>query len=107
MPQVMPHTDGVMHQSKRWPRVKHAASLTNPTNYKLLRLARQIAGLTQQELADRAGIDIGLLSRLERGLQGRKTSYETMVRLARALNVSVEELFPVADLESATKGDAA
>ena len=105
MRQVMHHTDGVMHQSKRWPRAKRAASLPTPTNYKLLRLARQIAGWSQQDLAERAGVDIGLISRLERGLRGRRTSYETLVRIARALHVDVEELFPVADV--ATKGDAA
>jgi len=87
--------------------VSSAASLSYTTNYKLLRLARQIAGLTQQELAARAGVDIGLLSRLERGLRGKRTSYETLVRIARVLNVPVEELFPVADVEPATKGDAA
>jgi transcriptional regulator with XRE-family HTH domain len=62
-----------------------------------LRIARKIAGLTQQELADRAGVDPSLISLLESGKREIKTvAYQTVVRLARALGVEPEELFPVA-----------
>lgn len=59
-----------------------------------LRMARQIAGFTQQELAKRAGVDPALISRLERGGR-RRPSYEAIVRISRALNCAPDELFPV------------
>jgi transcriptional regulator with XRE-family HTH domain len=62
-----------------------------------LKVARQIARLTQRELAERAGVDDSLISRLERG-QRPQVSYESAVRIARALNVDPKELFPVPDL---------
>lgn len=60
-----------------------------------LKVARQIAGLTQVELADRAGVDAALISRLEKGGR-RRPSYEAIVRIARALNLNPDQLFPVA-----------
>lgn len=65
-----------------------------------LKKYRRIAGLTQQQLADKAGVDATLISRLERG-ERQTASYETVVRLARALNLEPHELVPV-DFE--TKG---
>jgi transcriptional regulator with XRE-family HTH domain len=62
-----------------------------------LKTARRIARLTQQELAKRAGVDPALICRLEGG-KGRRPSYETIVRIARALNLAPDELFPVADV---------
>jgi len=63
-----------------------------------LKTARRIARLTQQELADRAGCDNSLISHLEAGRRSITTvAYETVVRIARALNVEPEELFPVSD----------
>jgi transcriptional regulator with XRE-family HTH domain len=61
-----------------------------------LRLARKIARLTQAELGRRAGVDPTIISRLEAGKR-ESASYETIVKLARALNVSAEDLFPVPD----------
>lgn len=62
-----------------------------------LRTARKIAGLTQQELAERAGVTDSFISLLESGKREINTvSYETVVRLARALGVEPDELFPVA-----------
>lgn len=63
-----------------------------------LRLARKIARLTQAELGRRAGVDPTIISRLEAGKR-ESASYETIVKLARALNVSPEDLFPVPDDE--------
>jgi transcriptional regulator with XRE-family HTH domain len=60
-----------------------------------LKLARQIAGLTQQELAKRAGVDPALISRLEQGRRVRRPSYEAVVRIARALNLAPDQLFPI------------
>lgn len=59
-----------------------------------LKKYRRIAGLTQQQLADKAGVDKTIVSRLERG-ERRSASYETTVRLARALNLEPDELVHV------------
>jgi transcriptional regulator with XRE-family HTH domain len=59
-----------------------------------LRTARRIARLTQRQLAERAGVDDSLISRLERG-QRQLLRWDSAVRIARALNVTPEELFPV------------
>ena len=55
------------------------------------------AGLTQAELAARAGVTVETVARLERVLRGRSSansnpSLETLVRLANALGVEVAEL---------------
>jgi len=55
---------------------------------------RRIAGLSQQKLADKSGVDIAVISRLERGLK-REPSYQTVIRLARALHLEPEELVPL------------
>lgn len=67
-----------------------------------LKTARQIARLTQQELAKRAGVDASLISRLESGTRSRRPSYEAIVRISRALNVAPDELFPVAGVSQKT-----
>jgi XRE family transcriptional regulator, fatty acid utilization regulator len=64
-----------------------------------LRIARKIAGLTQQELAERAGVTDSFISLIEHGKRDIRTAgYETVVRLARALGVEPEELWPVEPL---------
>jgi transcriptional regulator with XRE-family HTH domain len=68
-----------------------------------VRLAEQVrrlriqAGLTQAELASRAGVTVETVARLERVLRGRLSananpSLETMERIATALGVEVAEL---------------
>lgn len=59
-----------------------------------LKKYRRIAGLTQDQLAKKSGVDKTLISRLERG-QRQTASYESIVRLARALNLEPEELVPI------------
>jgi transcriptional regulator with XRE-family HTH domain len=62
---------------------------------KRLRDARERAGMTQAELAAKAKVRVTLISDIERG----KTSvpaYDKLVRLACALGVRPQELFPVA-----------
>jgi transcriptional regulator with XRE-family HTH domain len=59
-----------------------------------LRKYRRILGLTQEELGAKAGVDPTVISRLETGKSASAT-YENIVRLARALNLEPEELFPV------------
>jgi len=59
-----------------------------------LKKYRRIAGLTQEQLAQKSGVDATIISRLERG-ERQKASYENIVRLARALNLEPEELVAV------------
>lgn len=68
---------------------------TGRTQAMELKKFRRIAGLTQEQLARKAGVDPTLISRLERGLR-RGASFDTIVRLARALHLEPEELLPVA-----------
>jgi len=64
-----------------------------------LRIARKIAALTQQELAQRAGVTDSFISLLESGKRDIRTaSYETVVRIAHALGVEPAELWPVTAL---------
>jgi transcriptional regulator with XRE-family HTH domain len=70
-----------------------------------LKTARRIAGLTQQQLAEKAGVDDSLISLLELDKRNyRRVAYETVVQIARALNVEPQELFPIPD--SPTKAGA-
>jgi transcriptional regulator with XRE-family HTH domain len=70
-----------------------------------LKKYRRIAGLTQGQLAKKSGVHVTLISRLERG-QRRTASYESIVRLAHALNLEPEELSPV-DFAPSTLGHPA
>jgi transcriptional regulator with XRE-family HTH domain len=55
-----------------------------------LRQLRLDAGLTQQELADRVGIGVEYVSRLENGHRGAR--WHTVMRLLRALGASLADL---------------
>lgn len=57
-------------------------------NAQILLDARKNAGLTQQELADRIGVDKGYISRLERGLTIPTVS--TLYQLATAMGLTIE-----------------
>lgn len=59
-----------------------------------LRTARRIARLTQEQLADLAGVKQATISQIENG-EVTRPEYTTVARLARALNISPEELFPL------------
>ena len=64
-----------------------------------LRIARKIAGLTQTELARRAGIDNSAISRVEAGERSlRKSDYGTVVAIAAQLNIDPDELLSFADV---------
>lgn len=56
-----------------------------------LRLRRKIRGLSLQHVADRAGISIGLLSEIERGLAS--PSPQTLKRICGALEMPMQWLF--------------
>jgi len=59
-----------------------------------LKKYRRIAGLTQEQLAKKSGVNATVISRLERG-ERQTASYESIVRLSRALNLEPEELVAV------------
>lgn len=68
-----------------------------------LREVRATAGLTQKELAERIGVTIDGLAKLERG--ERKPGWETVVALCDALNVSCDTFrTPPAVAETAPRG---
>jgi transcriptional regulator with XRE-family HTH domain len=64
-----------------------------------LRRMRDGQGLRQRELAQRAEMDSAQVSRYERGVI-REPSADVLARLARALNVSVQELRGETELDS-------
>jgi transcriptional regulator with XRE-family HTH domain len=55
-----------------------------------LRVLRDRAGLTQDELAERIGIDLTYVSRVERGKRGVR--WHTVMRFLRALDASPSDL---------------
>ena len=57
---------------------------------KRVRKQRQLIGLTQQELAERIGVNTSFVGHVERGT--RKASLETLVALSNALGVGVDYL---------------
>jgi len=69
------------------------ASSTRMQNLRAIRRAR---GLTQVQLAERAGIDQGTVSKIERGYD--QVSLRTIYALAEALNVEPPELFSLPEL---------
>ncbi|MFG2328223.1 helix-turn-helix domain-containing protein [Streptomyces sp. NPDC048604] len=57
-----------------------------------VRDARVYADLTQEELADLAGIDRSTIQRIERGQNDAKFSH--LLRVANALSMSARDLLP-------------
>jgi transcriptional regulator with XRE-family HTH domain len=51
---------------------------------------RDQAGITQEQLAERIGIDLTYVSRVERGKRGVR--WHTVMRFLRALDMSLREL---------------
>ncbi len=72
-----------------------------------IRLARRRAKLTQEQLAEKAGISTSFMGHVERG--SRILSLETLVMLAKALGVTLDELvigkdMPVDEVPEASNG---
>jgi transcriptional regulator with XRE-family HTH domain len=55
-----------------------------------LRLAREKAGLSQEELADRAGLHRTFISQVERGL--KSPSLNSLIAISAALGIRVSQL---------------
>lgn len=56
-----------------------------------IKAIREKAGMTQAELARRAGVDRSYLSKIENGKQ--KPSFAFVERIAAVLNVSMKDFF--------------
>ncbi len=56
-----------------------------------IRAARKAAGLTQEDLAHRAGVRLNAIARLERG-ESRDPHYSTLLGIAHAVGVPIEVL---------------
>lgn len=78
----MKNSEKVVHVT-----VKQAAEQQKKTFAKRLMLSRKSAGLTQQQLAEKAGIDRAIISRYEVG--NAMPRAKTIEKLAAALNVPV------------------
>lgn len=65
-----------------------------------VRTCRLERDLTQEALAQGAGITVGHLSKIERGLSN--ATWETVVALANALEVSVSDLADIAARSNAS-----
>ena len=63
-----------------------------------LRVWREFRGLTQTQLAEKAGVTQGAIAQIESGK--RKGSIEMLQRLAHALNVDLEDLLWASDEDS-------
>lgn len=57
-----------------------------------IREVRESQKMTQEELSEKSGVSRGTISALENG-SVRTTTTKTLVKLARALNVSVDQIF--------------
>ena len=64
--------------------------LKNKVGLKIKKL-RKVHDLTQEQLAEQAGISVDFLSLIERGKNA--PSFETLEKIAHAFQVSVKELF--------------
>jgi transcriptional regulator with XRE-family HTH domain len=73
------------------------SSLIQKFGKKLVAL-RQEKGMTQENLAEAAGISVDFLSLMERGL--RAPSFSTLEKLSRVLDIPVKDLF---DFDQADK----
>jgi transcriptional regulator with XRE-family HTH domain len=66
-----------------------------------LRRARELAGLTQVQLAEKAGLTQSSLSKLEAGLYSDGPTLETLDKLAAVFGATKDLLFPMAAREEA------
>jgi transcriptional regulator with XRE-family HTH domain len=57
-----------------------------------IKKVRQAAGLNQKEVAERAGVDPGMLSKIEN--RGQNPSLEILRRIASGIGCSVADLLP-------------
>lgn len=61
-----------------------------------LQRLRVSAKVTQEQLADNVGVTIESISNIERGIHG--PTFDTLEKIAEALNIAVKELFVFDDV---------
>jgi len=66
-----------------------------------IRTLRQDMGLTQEELAEKAGLHISYIGSVERG--ERNLTLQSIHKIAAALNFSLSDLFSLVEKPSRTK----
>ena len=59
---------------------------------KNLRVARNDAGLTQKQVAEKAGLHVNYVARIERGEEN--PSYEAIEKIIKALKIKSSEVLP-------------
>lgn len=67
---------------------------------KRLKKLRKEAGITQKELADKIGVNRATIAGYE--TKGKEPSYDTLIKIARALNCSLDVLLDYQGKESAS-----
>ena len=67
----------------------------------LLREERQRAGLSMNAVAERSGLSQQMVSYVERGM--RKPTLDTLLRIAKALDVRLSEVIAAAELTNQSK----
>lgn len=73
-----------------------------PINPERVSLAREDAGLSQQETADASGIPRSTIAAIESG-KSKKPGFPVVTVLAKTLNVDGESLFLPSDVDLSTK----
>lgn len=58
---------------------------------KNIKIYRKLRGLTQEKLADKINKDLGFLGKIE--IAYSKPSFDTIIDIANALDISLKELF--------------
>jgi transcriptional regulator with XRE-family HTH domain len=83
------------------PTVPPAASATPSLDFSVVRDLRKEAGLTLQQVADRSGLSIASLSKLERNQN--LVELETLYRLARVFGLTATDLLSLAESRTAQR----
>lgn len=60
---------------------------------------REKAGLTQQQLADRTGLSMNYIAKIESTKMQRSFTIATLGKIAEALNVDIKDLFEKIEVE--------
>lgn len=72
-------------------------------DFSVLRVLRKQAGLTLQDVTDRSGVSLAVISKLERNLN--QAEIDTLFRLARVFGLTASELLNLAESRTAHRID--
>ena len=81
----------------RWFKLKHSDTYYFDIIRQNIKKYRKEAGLTQQELADKAGITMNYLSKIESQKMNRGFTIVIIGRIADALEIDIRKLFDPID----------